>query len=93
MRSTPLRLAVLSAILPALLLASGCKTTGSPFPPNADVKALTETKPRPTAAIVTEPAAEAHYNASVESWGDRLFSAGGRVCRYLKSQGMPGLDC
>lgn len=37
--------------------------------------------------------AEAHYNAAVESWGDRLYSAGARLCRFFDRTGMKGLDC
>lgn len=54
---------------------------------------MTEAKPQPTDAIATDPLAEAHYNAAVESWGDRLWSAGGRLCRYFARAGMKGLDC
>jgi len=37
--------------------------------------------------------AEAHYNAAVESWGDRLHSAGARLCRFHARMGMKGLTC
>jgi hypothetical protein len=37
--------------------------------------------------------AEANYNAEVESWGDRLYSAGHRLCTFFKDTGMRGLDC
>lgn len=46
----------------------------------------------PTDAIATDPTAEAHYNAAVEGWGDRLFSAGGRLCRFFARMDMPGVD-
>ncbi|WP_157081354.1 hypothetical protein [Sphingomonas koreensis] len=36
--------------------------------------------------------AEAAYNASVESWGDRLHAAGGRLCRYFRDIGMK-IEC
>jgi len=52
-----------------------------------------EPKPVPSDAIADDPVASAHYNASVESWGDRLYSAGGRLCRFFKRQGMKDLDC
>lgn len=90
MRSTLRRLAALSALPPMLLLASGCLTSGG-FPPLADVKAATEAKPVPDDAIATDPVAEAHYNADVESWGDRLSAAGGRLCRFFEAIKMPGL--
>lgn len=54
--------------------------------------AAVESKPLPTEAIVTDPAASARYNASVEAWGDRLRSAGLRLCRYFKATGMR-VDC
>ena len=54
---------------------------------------MTEAKPVPTEAIVTDPRASALYNADVEAWGDRLHSAGLRLCRYFKATGMEGLDC
>ncbi len=80
----------LLVLLPMLLLASGCATTAG-FPPLADVTAATEPKPVPDDAIATDPVAEAHYNASVESWGDRLGSAGARLCRFFLGMKMPGL--
>ncbi len=80
----------LLVLLPMLLLASGCGTSAG-FPPLADVTAATEEKPIPDDAIATDPVAEAHYNASVESWGDRLGSAGARLCRFFLGMKMPGL--
>lgn len=58
------------------------------FPPVEDIKALQEPKPVPTDAIATDPVAEATYNADVESWGDRLSRAGGRVCRHAVANGL-----
>jgi hypothetical protein len=37
--------------------------------------------------------AEAHYNASVEAWGDRVEAAGARLCRFFQRRGMKDLDC
>jgi hypothetical protein len=54
---------------------------------------VTEAKPLPGDEIATDPVAEAHYNASVESWGERLRSAGVRLCRFFDATGMKGLDC
>ena len=62
------------------------------FPPAPDIEALQEHKPRPTPDILTSSRASAQYNADVESWGERLSSAGQRVCVWLKSQGMK-VDC
>ncbi|MBY0306399.1 MAG: hypothetical protein K2W86_14770 [Sphingomonas sp.] len=53
--------------------------------------AATEVKPIPDDAIATDPVIEAHYNASVEGWGDRLGSAGARLCRFFLGMKMPGL--
>lgn len=82
------------ALLPMLLLASACAGTGG-YPPLADVKAVTESKPVPTDEIATDPQAEANYNVDVESWGDRLRSAGLRLCEFFEETGMPmkGFDC
>ncbi len=88
-----LRLAVgLSALLLMPLLVSACAASGG-FPPPADLQAVTEAKPVPVDAIATDAAAEAHYNAAVESWGDRVSAAGGRLCRFFDRRGMKGLTC
>jgi hypothetical protein len=57
------------------------------------MKAVTEAKPIPGDDIATDPVAEAHYNAAVESWGDRLQAAGARLCRFYARTGMKGLVC
>lgn len=87
-----LRLAALPALLPTLFLANAC-TKLAATPPRADLLALTEKKPIPSDEIATDPVAEANYNASVEAWGDRLFSAGGRLCRWYEEIGVKGLMC
>lgn len=92
MQSTKRRLAVCFPLLLAHCLASGCAASGG-FPPLADLRAVTEAKPIPTDAIASDPVAEAEYNAAVEGWGDRLHSAGLRLCRFYQRTGMPGLDC
>ena len=92
MRSTLPRLAARLALLPALLLVSACASTGA-LPPRADLIAATEAKPAPDDAIATDPVAEAHYNASVEAWGDRVQAAGARLCRFFQRRGMKDLDC
>lgn len=74
-----------------LSIVSGCETSGG-YPPIADLQAVTEDKPAPTEAILTDPVADAHYNASVEAWGDRISSAGGRLCRFFDNAGMVGVD-
>lgn len=54
---------------------------------------MTEAKPQPSDAIATDPDADAHYNAALEGWGDRISSAGARLCRFFDRTGMKGLDC
>jgi hypothetical protein len=79
-------------LLLSLSTASACAVPASRFPPRADLVAATEAKPRPTADIVTDSKASAEYNAAVESWGDRVGAAGGRLCRYFREIGMK-VDC
>ncbi len=57
-------------------------------PPIADIQAATEAKPKPTAAILTGPAADALYNSAVEGWGDRVRAAGVRLCRFYRDVGV-----
>lgn len=54
-----------------------------------DVEASQEAKPRPTAAIVTDPVARADYRAAVENWGDRVHDAAVRSCRWMVERGAP----
>jgi hypothetical protein len=79
------------ALLPALLLVSACGNSGG-YPPLADLKAVVEEKPVPGDEIATDPVAEAHYNAAVESHRDRIWSAGARLCRFFAEVDMPGVD-
>ena len=76
-----------------LLLASACNGSQGGYPPVADISAVTESKPLATEAILTDPVAEANHNASIEGWGDRLHSAGVRLCRFYKETGMTGVSC
>jgi len=71
---------------------AACATSGA-YPPAKDLAAVTELKPKPLAAILTDPAADARYNSAVEAWGDRLYAAGARLCRFAERTGMKGLDC
>lgn len=76
------------------LVASGCndQVQISPeFPPAADLKV--EPKPVPGVDIVTSAAASAEYDVAVESWGQRGWNAVGRICRWAKDLGAPGIDC
>lgn len=70
--------------LAMLLLASGCTTSGAIHPPVDDLKAATEAKPVPADDIATSDQASADYSAAIEGWGDRVSSAGGRLCRWNK---------
>lgn len=86
-----LRRRVANCLLPPMfLLASACAGSGA-YPPLADLRAVTEAKPVPGDEIATDPVAEAHYNAAVESWGERLHSAGLRLCRFYRRMKMPNL--
>ena len=62
------------------------------YPPSADVLAMTEGKPRPGPEIVTSARAAAEYDVALEAWGDRVSAAGGRLCRWLKANGM-AVEC
>ncbi|GGC05482.1 hypothetical protein GCM10011494_25080 [Novosphingobium endophyticum] len=84
---SPGKFAVLAA-LPALI---GCKSAHD-FPPRADVQAVTEAKPMPPASILTDPGASDEYNAQLENWGERVRSAGVRLCRHFQGEGMQ-IDC
>jgi hypothetical protein len=74
----------------ALALA-GCNTTKGAIlvghPPKADVVAVTEAKPVAGADILT-PQGNARYNSAVSAWGNRIASAGLRLCRFFKAGGM-----
>lgn len=72
----------------APLMLTACATKPVAYPPRSDVATLVEKKPRPTAAILTDPAASDKHNSAVEAWGDRLSSAGRRLCAYFKATGM-----
>jgi hypothetical protein len=72
-------------LLPALALACSCAEQGAVAPPVADLSAVVEAKPQPTDDIATSQQAYDQYQASVESWGDRISSAGARLCRWSKS--------
>jgi hypothetical protein len=67
------------------LLASACTTPGAIPPPADDLKAVTEAKPVPSDDIATSQKAADQYSADVESWGDRISAAGGRLCRWTEA--------
>lgn len=57
------------------------------FPPYADLEAAIEPKPEAPADIVTSAKAAAAYDVAVESWGERVWRAGGRICRWAAESG------
>lgn len=67
------------------MLASSCAEQGAIAPPVADLSAAVEAKPQPTDDIATSQEAYDQYQALLEAWGDRLYSAGGRVCRWAQT--------
>jgi hypothetical protein len=79
--------------LATLLLASACTTSGAIHPPVDDLKAAVEAKPLPGDDIATSDQASADYSAALEGWGDRLYSAGGRLCRWNKRTFKLGIAC
>ena len=84
-----MEMAKLSVAAPVLLLGM-CHSTvieRPVFPPRADIKAVTEAKPVPPIEIVIDPEVEAQYDADLESWGERLRSAGIRLCNWSVDQG------
>ncbi|MCW1431414.1 hypothetical protein [Novosphingobium sp. JCM 18896] len=74
------------------LAVAGCASKPLPFPPRADVVAMTEAKPKPGADVLTDPAANDRYNSVLEARGDRLYAAGVRLCRFFRDTGMD-VDC
>ena len=55
---------------------------------------MVEAKPKPTADIATDARANALYSAAVESWGERVRSAGVRVFKWLnKASKDASYDC
>lgn len=91
MKLLQLRLAASLALPTALLLATGCEkqvTAVQTFPAPADLSAVTEPKPRPSPAIVTDPQANARYDAAIEGWGERTQAAGVRICQWAKDMGL-----
>jgi hypothetical protein len=60
------------------------------YPPAADL--VDEQKPEITAAVLESDVAAAEYDSAVEAWGERGWSAVGRVCRWAKAHGMK-IEC
>lgn len=79
----------LKSIVIALFFLTACKTIEPPkvLPSHLDIEAVAQAKPKPTAAILTDPKANDLYNHEVEAWGDRIHAAGLRLCRFYKDLG------
>lgn len=75
------------------MLASSCAAPGAIPPPAADLQAAVEPKPQPTDDIATSQQAYDQYQASLEAWGDRLYAAGGRLCRWSAKVYKVKLNC
>ena len=79
------------SVLPiALLLVTGCAERAIPvqsFPASVDLQSVTEPKPRPSPVIVTDPQANARYDAAIEGWGEGLLASGRRICEWAKGMG------
>lgn len=75
-----------------LIAMAGCATTGA-YPVKADIEAVTEAKPIPPLDILTDPAASDLHASRIEGWGDRISSAGLRLCRFFERTGMKDLNC
>ncbi|GFM28590.1 hypothetical protein [Novosphingobium sp. PY1] len=84
----------LKSIVIALLFLSACKSTEPPkfYPSPLDLETVAQAKPKPTAAILTDPKANDMYNHEVEAWGDRIHAAGLRLCRFYQNLGQ-AVDC
>ncbi len=90
---SPRNLISLSLPLAGLCLASACGKPGSIAPPANDLLAVVEAKPIPTAEIATSQLAADLHSAEIESWGDRISAAGGRLCRWTERTHKVKLDC
>lgn len=64
------------------------------MPPSADLEAAVEPKPIAPVTIVTSEQAAAQYDIAIETWGERLYAAGGRICRWsVRSGAKLPFDC
>lgn len=84
----PVRRALLCLALSPAMLAFSCDrqaVTSASYPPANQVRV--EPKPLPTDGIVTDPAAYALYQSAIEAWGERGWSAVGRICRDAVRRG------
>lgn len=80
-------------ILAAALALSSCGDKGRIqmlSPPVADL--AVEKKPVVPVEAVSDEVVAADYDSKLESWGERGWSAVGRLCRYFKTHGT-AVDC
>lgn len=82
-----------SVLLASLFLAAACTTPVGTVPPADDLKAVTEPKPVPTDDIATSQKAADQFSADIEAWGDRISSAGARICRWAETVGKRSFEC
>lgn len=84
----PLTRCLLSAGLLAAVSSCAAQVTTRPlFPPAADIRDATTPKPVPTPDILTSEQAAERYDAAVETWGETVSRAGGRICRWVIDNG------
>lgn len=85
------RMMVAGLVLPAMLLTvSGCARPGGTFhsfPPAEDVRR--EPQPVPGADVFESEAAARRFDSAIEAWGERGWSAVGRICRDAVRKGAP----
>lgn len=88
----PLKTRVLATVMIPVfvLLVNGCAGPARiqlAFPPAADVERLQAANPEPTPDIVTDPAADARFNAAIENELTGKSDAGARLCQWFKDRG------
>ena len=71
------------------LAAASCErvTAVQSYPAYADLKDVSEPKPRPPLEIATDPQANTRHDAELEGWGERVQAAGVRICTWAESMG------
>lgn len=87
-----MRRAAALAVITLCLTGAACQTTKVGIPDAVDVNASVAPKPKPTADILT-PNGAARYNEQIEAWGDGIWAASARICRFLAERGMKEAEC
>lgn len=77
----------------SLLALTACATPSAPYPPASDVNAIVVPRPKTPPEALTDPAVDARHRSTERKWGDDIHAAGVRVCEFLASTGMRGIDC